>query len=69
MDTLVNLLNTINGVVWGPPMLILILGVGLFLSVGLKMMPILRIGTGFRLMLKGTKARKGEENAGEIPPF
>lgn len=69
MDTLVNLLNTINGVVWGPPMLILILGVGLFLSVGLKMMPILRIGTGFRLMLKGTKPRKGEENAGEIPPF
>ncbi|MGI6407360.1 MAG: alanine/glycine:cation symporter family protein [Thiopseudomonas sp.] len=69
MDTLVNLLNTINGVVWGPPMLILILGVGLFLSVGLKMMPILRIGTGFRLMLKGAKARKGEENAGEIPPF
>lgn len=69
MDTLVNLLNTINGVVWGPPMLILILGVGLFLSVGLKMMPILRIGTGFQLMLKGAKARKGEENAGEIPPF
>lgn len=69
MDTLVNLLNSINAVVWGPPMLVLILGVGLFLSIGLKMMPVLRIAMGFKLMLKGTRARDGEESEGEIPPF
>lgn len=69
MDALSNLFNTINGVVWGPPMLVLILGVGLFLSIGLKMMPILRIGTGFKLMMQGTRAKKGEEREGEIPPF
>lgn len=69
MDTLVALLTTINGVVWGPLMLALILGVGLFLSIGLKLMPILKIGMGFRLMFEGTKAKKGEENSGEIPPF
>ena len=69
MEILTNLVTAINGVVWGPLMLVLILGVGLFLSIGLKLMPILKIGTGFRLMLASTKAKQGEENSGEIPPF
>lgn len=66
---LTSIFTTINGVVWGPLMLALILGVGLFLSIGLKLMPILKIGMGFRLMFDGTKAKEGEEKEGEIPPF
>lgn len=69
MDMLTYIFTTINGVVWGPLMLALILGVGLFLSIGLKLMPILKIGMGFRLMFDGTKAKEGEEKEGEIPPF
>lgn len=69
MDTLTSLLTTINNIVWGPFMLALLLGVGLFLSIGLKLMPILKIGTGFRLMLGSTTAQQGEERSGEIPPF
>jgi len=69
MEMLNNLVTAINGVVWGPLMLVLILGVGLFLSIGLKLMPILKIGRGFRLMLAGTKAKQGEEHSGEISPF
>lgn len=69
MDMLTSIFTTINGVVWGPLMLTLILGVGLFLSIGLKLMPILKIGMGFRLMFDGTKAKEGEEKEGEIPPF
>ena len=69
MDILTSIFTTINGVVWGPLMLALILGVGLFLSIGLKLMPILKIGMGFRLMFDGTKAKEGEEKEGEIPPF
>ncbi len=69
MEILNNLVTAINGVVWGPLMLVLILGVGLFLSIGLKLMPILKSGTGVRLMLASTKAKQGEENSGEIPPF
>ena len=38
--TLTDLVSAINGVVWGPLMLALILGVGLFLQAGLKAMPI-----------------------------
>ncbi|MBV0932928.1 sodium:alanine symporter family protein [Marinobacterium sp. A346] len=69
MSSLTHAIEAINGVVWGPMMLVLILGVGLFLSIGLKLMPILRIGTGFRLLWGGRSAAEGDETRGEIPPF
>lgn len=47
MEAISNAVSYINGLVWGPPMLVLILGVGLFLSLGLKLMPILRLGKAF----------------------
>ncbi|SHK09422.1 alanine or glycine:cation symporter, AGCS family [Marinobacter antarcticus] len=68
MEAIENMLGAINGLVWGPPMLVLILGVGLFLSLGLKLMPILKLGAGFRLMWNGRSAT-GAESDGEIPPF
>ena len=40
MEALTSLVNAVNGVVWGPMMLVLILGTGLFLQVGLKILPI-----------------------------
>ncbi|MCG2580143.1 MAG: sodium:alanine symporter family protein [Marinobacter sp.] len=66
MEAIGNFVGAVNGLVWGPPMLVMILGVGLFLSLGLKMMPVLKLGAGFRLMWKG---RSGAESDGEIPPF
>ena len=65
MEALSNFVGWINGIVWGPPMLLLILGVGLFLQIGLKVMPIRKLGTGFALMFKGREAA-GE---GQITPF
>ena len=69
METLTNLFGAINSIVWGPMMLVLILGVGLFLMLGLRLMPILKLGTGFKLLFAGRNAKKGEENEGEISPF
>ncbi|AZT82290.1 sodium:alanine symporter family protein [Marinobacter sp. NP-4(2019)] len=66
MEAIENFVSAVNGLVWGPPMLVMILGVGLFLSLGLKLMPVLKLGAGFRLMWKG---RSGAESDGEIPPF
>jgi AGCS family alanine or glycine:cation symporter len=62
-----NLVNSVNGLVWGPPMLVLILGTGLFLMIFLKFMPLTRIPTGFALMWRGRT--KGDEATGEISPF
>ena len=59
--------NTLNGLVWGPPMLVAILGTGLVLMVMLKFMPLLKIPTGFGLMWKGRS--KDDEESGEISPF
>ncbi len=42
MEAIQAFIGDINGLVWGPPMLVMILGVGLFLSLGLKLMPILK---------------------------
>lgn len=68
MEAIENILGQINSLVWGPPMLVLILGVGLFLSLGLKLIPILKLGAGIRLMWSGRSAT-GAESDGEIPPF
>jgi AGCS family alanine or glycine:cation symporter len=69
MEMLTELLNTVNGIVWGPMMLVLILGVGLFLQLGLKLMPILKLGTGIKLMWKGRSTQAGDQSEGEISPF
>ena len=65
MNLITDLITRLNGLVWGPAMLVLILGTGLFLTVGLRFMPIRRIGYGFRMLWKG---RKGE-GEGDISPF
>ena len=56
----------VNSIVWGPAMLVLILGTGLFLMVGLKFMPLLSIRKGFRLLIDG---RRSSSAQGDISPF
>lgn len=67
MESITNLVNQLNGLVWGPPMLVMILGTGLFLMLRLKFMPLSKIGAGFSLMWQGRK--KDDEASGEISPF
>jgi AGCS family alanine or glycine:cation symporter len=66
MEYVSTFVNTINGIVWGPLMLVLILGTGAYLMLGLRLMPLLNIGTAFRLMMKG---RRSGNDEGEISPF
>jgi len=61
------LVNDLNGLVWGVPMLVLILCTGLYLMLRLKLMPIVRLGTGFRLLWQGRT--KDDDESGEISPF
>lgn len=67
MEYINTLVNQLNGVVWGPPMLVMILGTGLFLMLRLKFMPLSKIGAGFKLMWQGRQ--KGDAESGEISPF
>ncbi len=66
MEFITEMVGAINGVVWGVPMLILILGAGLFLTVGLRFLTIMKIPFGFSLLWKG---RIPGNDAGDITPF
>ena len=59
--------NTLNSLVWGPAMLVLILGTGLFLQLRLGGMPIRRIGSGLRLVWRGRDV--DPDMPGEVSPF
>jgi AGCS family alanine or glycine:cation symporter len=59
------LITTINNWAWGPAMLVLLLGTGLYLSMGLRFMTMRKIPVALRLLLQGTTG-KGD---GDISPF
>lgn len=65
MEAFNDLMGTVNGLVWGWPMIILLLGTGVFLSVGLRFYTILNIPYAFSLLRPGHKPH-GE---GDITPF
>ncbi|MGC3875137.1 alanine/glycine:cation symporter family protein [Halomonas sp. GXIMD04776] len=69
METLTGIFTAVENVVWGPLMLVLLLGVGLYLQLGLKLLPIRKLGMGFSLLWKGRVTQKGEEGEGEVSPF
>jgi AGCS family alanine or glycine:cation symporter len=58
-------ITVVNGVAWGPVMLVLLLGTGIFLSLGLRFLTIRKIPLAMKLLLHG---RKGE-GKGDISPF
>ncbi len=65
MEQVSAIIGTLNGLVWGPPMLVLILGTGLYLTIGLGAMPWRKLGFGFRMLWKGRR----ELGRGDITPF
>jgi len=64
MEALQQAVETVNGIVWGVPMLILIGTTGAFLMAGLLFMPLRKLVHGFQLLV--APATAGE---GDIPPF
>ena len=59
------LITTVNAWAWGPAMLVLLLGTGLYLSLGLRFLTLRKIPVALRLLLQGREG-KGE---GDISPF
>jgi len=65
MSLITEAVRWLNGIVWGVPMLVLILGVGLYLSLGLRLLTVLKIPFAFALLWRGREAR----GPGQISPF
>ena len=67
MQTFTVWMSALNSLVWGPAMLVLILGTGFFLQVRLRAMPIRRIASGFRMIWQG-RTGDGAQH-GEVTPY
>ena len=66
LEQTIQAINTpINSIVWGWPTVLLIAITGIALMVGLRFMPLQRLGYGIAMMLRPSDA----ENEGEISPF
>lgn len=67
MELIEHYVSALNNLVWGKPMILLILGTGLFLMIALKGMPLQRIGMGFKLMWGSRHI--SDKSTGEVSPF
>ncbi len=59
------IITTVNAWAWGPVMLVLLLGTGIYLSLGLRFMTLRKLPTAFGMLFRG-RTGKGE---GDISPF
>jgi AGCS family alanine or glycine:cation symporter len=59
------LIRTLNGLAWGPAMLVLLLGMGVYLTLGLRFLTLRRLPRAIGLLLGG-RAGRGD---GDISPF
>ncbi len=70
MQSLTEIISSLNAIVWGPLMLGLILGTGLYLMIGLWFMPLKRIGYSFKLLWQGRDSVIDKSvREGDISPF
>ena len=67
MQQLTEWLHTLNGIVWGVPMIVLILGTGFYLQLRLGFMPLRNIGYGFRMIWKSRTVE--DKSSGDISPY
>ncbi len=67
MELIQQWVTALNNIVWGPLILVLILGTGLYLMFGLKFMPLRKLALGFSLMWRGRL--KDDDDSGDISPF
>ena len=68
MDTFTKILSQVDSFVWGPVLLVLLIGTGLFLTVRLKFLPWRNLGYALRSVLS-KEARKTNRGTGDISPF
>ena len=61
--------TTINGVVWGPPLMVLIIGTGVYLTVRLRFLQFTHIGYIWQATLGRLLARQTNSDEGELSAF
>ncbi|MEM1130553.1 MAG: sodium:alanine symporter family protein [Pseudomonadota bacterium] len=67
MELLTAIVSAVNAFVWGPPMLVLILGTGIYLQFRLRLLPVRRIPAGLRMVWASRHPDADAE--GQITPY
>ncbi|MCZ6546858.1 MAG: sodium:alanine symporter family protein [Deltaproteobacteria bacterium] len=70
MKAIFDLIGAINSFVWGPPMMVLLIGTGIWLTLGTRFVQVRQFGHAWGLTLRGA-FRKGDADReeGDITPF
>ena len=68
MDTLANILDKIDSVVWGPIMLVFLVGTGIFLTIRLNFLPWRKLPRALKVLFSA-ESRKTDKGQGDISPF
>ena len=66
--TFLDILETIDGWVWGPVMLVILVGTGIFLTVRTKFLPWRNLGYAIKSTLS-KEARTTRRGTGDVSPF
>ncbi|MCB1079643.1 MAG: sodium:alanine symporter family protein, partial [Verrucomicrobiae bacterium] len=61
MDQFKAFLQSASGIIWGPPLLALLVGTGIYLTIRLRLIQVFKLGTGLRIAL----GKEGREHRGE----
>lgn len=68
MEKLSNIIRSVDDFVWGPFMLVLLVGTGIFLTIRLHFLPWRNLGYALKMTLS-KEARTTREGTGDISPF
>lgn len=69
MDTLQNILNSIDDVVWGPLMLVFLVGSGIFLTFKLRCLPWRNLFSSLKTLFSKESRTKKNGGKGDVSPF
>ncbi len=60
MESMIPLLNTIDSVIWGPPLIALLVGTGIFLTIRLGLLQVFRLPKALKLVLTAKNHGEGD---------
>ena len=70
METIFHWISVVNAFVWGPPMMILLIGTGLWITLGTRFVQVRQFIHAWRLTLTGVFRKQGDgQEEGDITPF
>lgn len=64
-----SILNVINGIVWGPPLLILLVGTGIYFTLKLRLLQITKLPLAMKYLFSKDNEKEDEEAKGDVSSF